>query len=329
MTKGIGRLLQAGVAKETVRGTSETAATYYIPFSEAEFAEKDERVVDEQSYGIIEHGVSESIVKQWADVSVKAPIGDKHFGLILLAALGTCTTGDNADSDASIKDHTFTVNQSAQHQALSMFLDDPLGGQDYKFALGSLATLELMYEQGKFLEYKASFMTKKGATATLTPSTTTENRFLPQHLTFKVASNLAGLAAASATVIKNLSLTIEKNLEADSVLGNIAPADFLNKQIAITGTIEAIWQNESDFKTAALAGTQKALRIDCVNTGVTIGSAANPRFKIDLAKVYFSELSVPVKINDVMTQSLKFTAYYSASDTSMVSALLTNAVASY
>lgn len=329
MSKGIGRLLQVGIAKETVRGTSETAATYYIPFSEAEVAEKDERITDEQSYGIIEAGISESIVKQWAEPSITAPIGDKHFGLILYATFGGLSTGANADASGTIKDHTFSVGQSAQHQALSLFLDDPLGGQDYKFALGVISSLEINYEQGKFLEYKASLMAKKGATATLTPSTTTENRFLPQHLTFKVATNLAGLTAASATVLKTLSVNIEKNLEQDTVLGNIAPADFLNKQFAITGTVEAIWQNESDFKTAALAGTQKAMRIDCINTGVTIGTAANPRFKLDFAKVYFSELSVPIKINDVMLQTLKFTAYYSPSDTSMVSALLTNAVASY
>lgn len=329
MSKGIGRKMQVGIAKETSRGTAESAATYWAPFSEAEINEKDEKALVDMSYGLIEESQGEEIVKQWAEATVKAPVTDKHFGLLLLAALGSVSTGDNADSDSSVKDHTFSVAQSAQHQALTLFLDDPLGGQDYKHAMGVLSSLELNYERGKFIEYSANFMAKKGQTASLSPATTTEYRFLPQHLSFKLASDISGLDGASAISIKSLKLTIEKNVESDDVLGSVAPADFLNKSFTITGELEAIWQNESDFKTAALAGTAKAMRIDLVNSGVTIGNAANPRLKIDLAKVVFGEFANPIKINDVMVQSLSFKAHYSTGDTKMVEALMTNTVASY
>lgn len=329
MSKGIGRLMQVGLAKETTRGTVESAATYWIPFSEAEINEKDEKALVDMSYGLIEESQGEEIVKQWAEGSLKGPVTDKSFGLILLATLGAVSTGDNADSDATVKDHTFTVAQSAQHQALSVFLDDPLGGQDYKHAMGVISSLELNYETGKFIEFTANFMAKKGESATNTPATTTEYRFLPQHLTFKLASNISGLGAASAISIKSLKLNIEKNVESDDVLGSVAPADFLNKQFTITGELEAIWQNESDFKTAALAGTAKAMRIDLVNSNQTIGNSANPRLKIDLAKVIFSEFANPIKINDVMIQTLSFKAHYSQSDTKLIEALMTNTVASY
>lgn len=329
MAKGIGRKLQVGIAKETSRGTAESSATYWAPFSEAEISEKDEKVLVDQSYGLIEESQGQDIVKQWAEGNIKAPLTDKHFGLILLAALGSVSTADNADSDPSVKDHTFTVAQSAQHQALTLFMDDPVGGQDYKFAMGVLTALEISYERGKFIEYSADFMAKKGATASLSPATTTENRFLPHHLTFKIASDISGLSGATPIALKSLKLKIEKNVESDDVLGSIAPADFLNKQFTITGELEAIWQNETDFKTATLAGTAKAMRIDLVNTGVTIGSAANPRLKIDLAKVVFGDFSTPIKLNDVMVQSVSFKAHYSAGDSKLVEALLTNAVSSY
>jgi hypothetical protein len=329
MSKGIGRLLQFGVAKETVRGTAESGATFWVPFSEASLDEKQNKITNEQAYGVIEDSFAQDIGKQWAEGTIKAPIGDKHFGLILLNVLGTVNTADNADSDPSVKDHTFTVGQSAQHQALTVFLDDPLGGQDYKHALGMINSLEIVYERGQYVEYSANVRAKKGATATLSPSTTSENRFTNKHLTFKLASNLAGLGAASATVIKSLKLSIEQNLEDDDVLGSLDPADFLNKQFTITGTVEAIWQNESDFKTAFLANTAKAMRIDLVNSDVTIGSAANPQLRIDLAKVYFEELTRPIQVNDVIMQTLGFKAVYSSSDSKAITILLTNTQASY
>lgn len=329
MSKGIGRLTQLGIAKETTRGTAESAATYYIPFQELSIDEKFDTINDEQSYGVIEDSVNAQIVKQWAEGSFTAPIGDKHFPLVLLSALGSLSTADNADSDASIKDHTITVGQSAQHQALTLFIDDPIAGQDYKHAMSVITSLEIKYELNNFIQYTANIKAKKGATATLTPSTTTENRFLPKHVVFKLASSLAGLTAASATVIKSFNLTINNNVEDDDVLGSIAPADFLNKQFTIEGSVEAIFQNESDFKTAALAGTAKALRMDLINTDVTIGNAANPEIRIDLAKVIFTEISVSRGLNDIVKQTLSFKAHYSASDSKAITCLATNAVASY
>src|SRR3990167_5137524 len=122
MSKGIGRLIQFGIAKEAVRGTVEAAASYWIPVDELELDEKDERVSIDQSRGVIEPTIGEEIVKQYAQGSIKAPIGDKHFPLILYSVCGTIASGSAVDSAYG---HLITVAQSAQHQALSLFIDDP------------------------------------------------------------------------------------------------------------------------------------------------------------------------------------------------------------
>lgn len=329
MSKGIGKLFQVGIAKEATRGTAEAAATYWIPWSEMAIEERDEKVIDEQSRGVIEDSVGSDVVRKWAEGSFRAPLADKHFGLILLSALGTVATADNPDTDPSVKDHTFTVGQSAQHQSLTLFLDDPLAAQDYKHALGVLTSLEINYEQQKYIEYNAGYKAKRGATATLTPANTTENRFLPQHLTFKTAATKSGLDAAAAKSLKSLRLSIEKNIEDDYVLGSADPADFLNKLIAIEGEFEALWQNESDYKTDFITPNARALRLDLVNSGVTIGASANPQLRIDLAKCSFIELSRPLSLGDLVMQRIAFKAHYSISDTEMINAKLTNTVASY
>ncbi|MCP6719742.1 MAG: phage tail tube protein [Patescibacteria group bacterium] len=324
--KGIGKLFQLGITKEAVRGTAEAATTYWIPWSELSIDEADAKVADEQSRGVIEDSVGAEIVKQWAEGNLTAPIADKHFPLVLLSALGSIAS---AIKETTAYNHTVTVQQGAQHQSLTLFVDDPLGAQDYKHALGVVQSLQIRYERDKFIDYVVSLLAKKGATATLTPANTTENRFLPQHLTFKLAANLAGLDAAQATKVKLLTLTIDKNLESDDVLGNKEPEDFLNKQLTISGEVEAIWENETDFKNAAVAGTPKAMRIDLKNSDVTIGASSNPQIKIDLAKVVFEPVSRAITLGDIVTQRLAFKAHYSISDSKMIEIVATNEVTSY
>jgi hypothetical protein len=329
MSKAIGRQYSVGIAKETSRGTAEAAATYYPQFSEATVDEKVEFAEQDQAYGIIEDGVGADIVKQYAGIEIKMPVGDKSFPLVLLAALGSLSTGDNADSDASIKDHTITVSQSVQHQALTVFLNDPVGGNDYKHALGMVESVGLSVEMGKYVEASIAMRAAKGATATLTPTTTAENRFLPQHVTMKLASAQSGLDAASALTIKSLNLSISKNLEDDDVLGDTDPADFNNKHLVIEGEFEANWESEATYKTVMQAGTYKAMRIDLKNTDVTIGSAAKPEIKIDLHRILLKEVTRPIKVNDIIRQTVSFKAYYSVADSKMITVTATNAVASY
>jgi len=328
MAKGIGRLVQFGIARETTRGTVESAATYYIPWDDLEIDEKDERVAIDQSRGVIEASIGEEVVKQYAMVTLKAPVTDKSFPLVLYSVLGSLSTGDNADSDASIKDHTITVAQSAQHQALSLFVDDPIGGQDYKHALGVPTSLEINYERGKFMDYSVAFKAKKGADATLTPSATSESRFRPHHVTFKMASAQSGLDAANATSIKSFKIKFDPHVEDDDVLGSISPGDFHNKEFTVDGSVELTFADET-IKDIALANTAKAFRIDIQNTDVTIGNAANPRIKIDLHSVTLQPITRSIKKGDIVIQTFAFKAHYSTADSKLITVVATNAVASY
>lgn len=329
MSKGIARVLSVGFAKEATRGTAESDATFWVPFMESTVDDKDLRDIDEQSHGVIEESVDQKITKQWAEIQFKSLIGDKSFPLILFSTMGSLSSAVNADGSGNVYDHTLNVGQSAQHQSLTTFVNDPLSGQDYKHALSAVETMEISYEKNKFIQFALKMMAKKGTTATLTPTVANENKFIAKHVTFKLASAQSGLDAASAIVIKSLKLNINKNLESDDVLGSLAPADFLNRSFTIEGELEAMWQNESDFKTFTLAGTQKAMRIDLKNTDVTIGTAANPQIKIDLYKVSFNELSRPLKAGDLVMQTLQFKAHYSIADSKMVQIVCTNLQASY
>lgn len=115
--------------------------------------------------------------------------------------------------------HTFSVGESAQHQSLTFLLHDPLAAQDYSYANGVVEKLEISMELKKFLTYNASILALSGSTETsFSPSTTSENRFVPQYLSVGFAPSLAGLqgtltaTGTASSTIHVTSLSINTNL---------------------------------------------------------------------------------------------------------------------
>jgi hypothetical protein len=131
--------------------------------------------------------------------------------------------------------------------------------------------------------------------------------------------------------LKSFKLSIDDNIEDQEVLGSVSPNDFLNKEFKVEGTIEAIYQNITDFKSQALAtpNLPSAMLIDIKNTDVIIGAATNPELKITLDQVYFTEYSRPIKIKDLVYQTLKFSATYNLTNTEMIKINLINTVTTY
>lgn len=324
MTKFIGRLADIGIAKETVRGTARASADFFLPKVSLSFDDGIEQAIDESSIGVIEDSPGAAVIAKFAEGEIEGNIYDKSFGLILLAALGqVATTGP---AEVSVYTHAFSVLQSTQHPSLTLFLDDP--NQDYTYALAVLETLDLDVMLGQYARYRAAFRSKAGAAATITPSYTTENHFLPQHGSLKIATNLAGLTAASAIDIRSVKLSISKNAEDDRKLGSLDAIDILNKQFAVEGSLELVF-NDNTFKTDMLAGTQKAMRIRLTNTDVTIGTTLKPQLTLDLAKVRFSNFERVYANDDIVTATVDFKGFYSLTDTAMITAELINTQANY
>jgi len=329
--KGIGRLLSIGIAKEATRGTAQSSASYWLPFSDAAIEEKFTNVTQDEAYGIIEDSVGQFRVKNWAEGTLKVPATDQSLPLLLLSQFGAIANATHA-GESVVYDHTITVGQSAQHQSLTLFIHDPLAAQDYSHALGVIHKTEIDAELGKFVDLSLSVKALKGTQqSTFSPSIVAENRFLPQYMTFKYAPLVSGLSGATAIQIKSVKLTIDDSIEDDDVLGSVAPVDFLNKEFKIEGTIEAIWQNESDFKTMSLVtpNVPQAMLIEIKNTDILIGSAAHPDMAITLDRVFVTDFSRPIKVKDVMYQTIKFKATYSTANSEMAKIVVTNTVASY
>lgn len=106
----LGRQVKYGIGKETTAGTA-VAATNWINQLSFELNPRSEYVNNESAYGVLERTNSAMVTRRWAEGEFEAKLTANTGGLILLGAFGSVATADNADTDASVKDHTFTINQ--------------------------------------------------------------------------------------------------------------------------------------------------------------------------------------------------------------------------
>lgn len=324
MSLHIGRKYNIGIGKESARGTA-VAATYWLPKMDYQIDDKINYAVNNSAVGVIEDANGQDVTSKYAEGSISGRASDTTLGLILLATLGTDTP---ALVETTAYDHVFSVNESAQHPSLTIAVAGPNESTGYRHALAMIDSLQLDYEVNKYCTYKAGFRANAAASGANTASfSTTENVFLPQHATFKVATNLAGLGAASVVSVRKVSLSIKKNVEEDWTIGNLAAVDRINKQFSVEGTVELVYSDRTYIDSILMTDTVKALRIAAVNTGVTIGAVSNPSLTVDLAAVKLSEVARKTSNNDVTTQTLKFKAFYSLADAKMITVTLRNLVA--
>lgn len=321
--KFIGRKADFGIAKEAVRGTAIAAATFYLPKSSISLDDEVEKFVDEASIGVVEDSVESVNVKKVAVGEFEGKIGDKSLGLLLLNMLGSVATTGPVDSAFT---HTFSVLQSAQKPSLTLFLDDD--NQDYTYALGMLNEMTISVLLKSYAMVRASFRSKKGATATLTPSYSAENHFLPKHGIFKLASTQAGLTAAPGTNIRSINITLSNNLEDDDAIGSEDPVDILAKQFSVKGTVELVFDTES-IKTLMMANTVQAMRVELNNSDVLIGITSTPKLTIDLHNVKFLNFRRNYENNGIVIVTAEFMGHYKLADSKAITIALINAQASY
>lgn len=321
----IGRKIEVGLAKETSRGTPATPA-YWVFKTSASVQDKPIYANDETSVGNISDTLGSRITGTRSEGEIAGKVTDQSIGLLLLAAIGSVSSAVKG-GESVVYEHTYSLLNTNAHPTLTIEVKD--GNEQQAFANACLETLKISAEVEKYLSFAATFKAKGGASAANTPSyIATENDFIATEAAVKLATNLAGLDAASPIAVRSIELSIEKNAKYLPKLGQLAPADIVNEHLVITGNIEADYADTATFKDLFTAGTFKALRL-IITSGTLIGTASYPTIQIDLAKVAFQDWSRPSENDKVVTQTVKFKAHLSLADSAIISAKLTNKAVSY
>jgi len=326
MSKFIGRLVKLGIARETARGGGATPV-YHLPRTSFSF---DDKVVKARSIGALGNLADSEeafVTTKYGQGDLEGEVRDNSFGLLLYAMLGSYSAGSVIDESYT---HSFTVNQSNQHQSLAFVVEDENTTELYKLVM--LDSLELNAKLDQIVMFTASFMSKTSRDTGLSiPAVIAENKFTKKHLSVKLATDISGLAAAQAISLKSLNIKISKNVALDDVLGTAEPEDICNRQLAIEGSLTLNYEAET-YKGYQNNDTNRALEILFNNTDQTIGGGTtNPSLKLQMPKVDFFDWEPAYDLDDIVSQTVSFKANRDVANAQEIMHLcqLVNAVETY
>jgi hypothetical protein len=320
MSKFIGRLGNVGIAKEATSGTI-VQPTFYVPFNSISFDDKTTTAREEEGLGRIEDSDSNLVVQKFGEGDLEFDLNDLNLGVMLTSLIGASPTTSGGPTYA----HSFALANTNTHRTISLAYQDP--DQTKIFPYTQIDGLEITVEPESIVKAKASFKSRVSKDwSTLTPSyTTLGNKFLQQHLVIKTATNIAGLAAASAISVKKLTLKIMANSEFDFALGTVEPEAILNHQYTVEGEI-TLNKTDDSYRQLMLEGTYKAMDI-------SFNKAANSSLQFQFPRVDFSAWEQDRSLDDIVGQTIQFKGNYdSANALASISTCIltnTNAGASY
>lgn len=252
----IGRLFNIGIGKETTRGTV-VAATNWAAKTDFSVEDKIEVVVDESSIGVIEDANNQEITKKYSETSISGRVVDQTIGCLLMAATGTDTVGA---VETGVKDHVFTVLESAQHPSYTIVASEPnaTGASALSYGLNMLDSLNIHAEVGKWSTFKADFRGNTPSAASATVAYVNENAFSPQYAALQIAPTYTGLigtltatgtasstvnvtALSISTTLLQVGMTVTgTNVPAGATIAAIVSASAFTLSVATTGAASGL-----------------------------------------------------------------------------------------
>lgn len=301
MTKFVGRRGALGIAKETSRGTPVVPA-YWIPFATMSFFDGVELASEAQGLGNIADQDSSYVTMQFGGGSVDAELYDNGLMYILASLLGAAPV----DTGANPYTHTYTMSQTNQAQSLTLYWKDP--DRSYIFPLAVVDSWKMSIQPNGMVEHTVTFKSKRARdwTAQTPVFTSLGSKFLHQHLQYRTASSIGGLAGASEIVLKGLELTISRNSIYDGVLGTLEPADILSQQISVEGNL-TLNLTDDTLRNAMLAGTYYAAEIKLFKD-------ANTSLQMQFPRIVYSQWAPDWATNSIASQKINFKGNYDATN---------------
>ena len=321
MGKYISRRAEVGIGRESVRGTA-VEPSQWIPWATLGVKDMIVHIVEESAMGRIENSDSAYAAGRHAEGTIEADVRVAYLGHILTNLLGAAPQTSGSDPYT----HVYTLAQNNQHQSLSMLIQDKTNPDINKMhVLAMINKWTMSIEPGAIVKNSIDFMAKAGKdwTSATADFSALGNKFLHQHATIKVASNIAGLAAAAKLSILQLELNIEKNVLKNDVIGTVDPEDFNNQDIKVTGSLTLNFE-DTTYLNYMLDQTVRAFEI-------VLENGASAKLTFQFPRVQFHSFDPDRTLNDIAKQSIEFVAHFDAANTQNVIHVCTliNAVSSY
>jgi hypothetical protein len=137
------------------------------------------------------------------------------------------------------------------------------------------------------------------------------------------------LSGATAVDIENINITIEKNLYVhQSTSAGTDISSIHNQSFMVTGDFEALFTS-STYEDYVRNGTKKFMKIDLINTDVTLSGGGNPTLSFVFGNAAFENRSKSSDNNSIVRQTIGFVGAFNSDEGFSVKATLINGKSSY
>lgn len=329
LTRGESMALGVGVEDPAARGTFVAAQDYIRTREPANFQIELDKVAVRETK---ETGMS----SQGEIITARRVQGDAAFnmryrtiGYLLKSLLGNVTSAEEAgETGNGVYRHTFSLNTAILQPTLSF--SQGRGGLGHKAINGAIVSkLDLAFALNEVITGAFNIMARdEVANADFNEAYAADDVLAPhQMLTFKHATNIAGLAGADGKCITAAAVSLDRQSREKMCISSVTPVDFLARLLNASGSFNHEKEDDT-FKDLAEANTPQALQFDIVNTARTIGTSANPTLTITFPNATLkTQESRP--LDDVITESVEFMAHYDDTAAAGVTVSLVNEKANY
>lgn len=320
MANFIGRKVELAVGLESSRGVG-VAPAYALGKVDFSLYDKTVDARDDEGVGHIADSKDKFVQEKYAQGAVGGILGANSAMYLLSLALGGApSVGSPTDS---VYPWTIAVDNDNVHQSAAFLVKD--GNETRMHKLVMLEQLELTMELEDLIRYNAEFVSKVArASSQSIPAYVEDYKFGKRKAKIKVASNIAGLGAASVLSLKSFTLTINKNLVRDGALGTVEPEDIFNQSMSIEGELNINFTDQT-FRNYMLNGDKKAMRIS-LESEKPIGSTNYGAIEIDLPKVDFFGWEPDTPNDEIVTNTVNFKANYDLTNGLVESCTVNNAL---
>lgn len=320
----IGRQIDFGFATEAVRGVAEAAATKFLRKTTANVVPRNERVIDDTSFGRLEDADRVRSVRKWNEGNVEGILHVDPAGYLFLNLYGSV---DSQLIDDGVYEHAFTLLQDIQHPTLTLFVKDG-GVRNVKMAGGVVKSLKLTASTDNYVRFAAEFIGKEEAVATSTPSVDEELDFVGRDITLKFATTEVGLAAATAVKAKSLEIEWNPNVISDYVFGSYSPDDNYNGAFALSFKFTRNYGDQT-FEDLYKSDAFRYCLIEIRGERVLSDSSSNPLIQLVMHKVQITDWNRGGNANELVTEEVSCKAFFNADDDKQSELTLVNETASY
>lgn len=322
MALRLGRKAFITLGKETTPGVP-VPPTVSIPWTVQTLKENHEVIADIAAKGTRDPQRGSVQGKQYGDGSVTVNLDSANVGHFLLMLYGTVST---ATAAGSVKDHTFTKNDSNTPQTYSMILDRGVDQMLYPYTVAKMGELKFSDD---VVTLKVDMLSQDPVTSTSgTLATASGIIFAWKDANVRFGTTISGALSSTATKLSELTLTIDNGSQATFRSGVQQPATIDHGTFLINGSFKLFFEDRTQLDNY-VSLTKNAMVVQFNGRG--IGSSLTEAINFYMPSVRIDDVVVDTPVDGFMMVTANFTCEYDATPglASPGWAVLRNTTASY